>query len=247
MGRSDWWRDPEKRARAIEKICLTRKRRVKREWQIEPQSSRSRKYPPRDELIAHLRYDPETGSLWWLTGKFSGRLAGGLQDCGYRVVYIFGTYYRAHRLAWILAHGDIPEDALVDHINRIPSDNRLCNLRLATAGQNSANSKSRTVRAKGTKQVASTGHWTARIRSKGKEIYLGVFKTEAEAAAAYARAAAVHHGEFARSDLSDLLQATQRGAPAGECEEIARELIEYLEREQASLGRGFTFAIEGDE
>lgn len=44
----------------------------------------------------------------------------------------------AHRLIWRLAYGHWPE-SFIDHINGKKSDNRLCNLRLASAAQNSQN------------------------------------------------------------------------------------------------------------
>lgn len=41
-------------------------------------------------------------------------------------------YFRAHRAVWLSVHGAIPSDLTIDHINRDRSDNRICNLRLAT-------------------------------------------------------------------------------------------------------------------
>lgn len=44
-----------------------------------------------------------------------------------------------HRVVWILHNGSIPEGVVIDHINRVPSDNRIENLRLATKSQNKLN------------------------------------------------------------------------------------------------------------
>lgn len=40
---------------------------------------------------------------------------GSLLAKGYRKVYYNGRYWRAHRLAWSLVHGDIPPGAVVCH------------------------------------------------------------------------------------------------------------------------------------
>ena len=92
---------------------------------------------------------------------------------------------------------------LVDHINQDGLDNRTANLREATSEQNMANrAKTRTARTSKYKGVClrkgiAKRKWRARINVSGKEIHLGSFATEIEAAKAYDRAAAKHHAQFA--------------------------------------------------
>lgn len=48
---------------------------------------------------------------------------------------------RVHRIVYAAAHGRIPEGMVVDHINGIKNDNRLCNLQLLTPEDNSHKAK----------------------------------------------------------------------------------------------------------
>lgn len=48
----------------------------------------------------------------------------------------------AHRIIWEAFNGEIPEDMQIDHINGIRDDNRLQNLRICSAHQNSLYRKS---------------------------------------------------------------------------------------------------------
>lgn len=87
----------------------------------------------------------------------------------------------------------------VDHINGDKLDNRLCNLRLATPSQNSANS----IKRKGSSKYKgvtrrSWGAWRAQICVNLKKHSLGHFQSEIDAAKAYNTAALKHFGEFAR-------------------------------------------------
>lgn len=50
-----------------------------------------------------------------------------------------GIKYRLHRVVYVLAFGNIPDDQVVDHINRNTSDNSLTNLRVISKKLNSRN------------------------------------------------------------------------------------------------------------
>jgi hypothetical protein len=97
-----------------------------------------------------------------------------------------------HRFIVGAAAGDV-----VDHINGDPTDNRRSNLRICTAQENARNRKPHSGREfKGV--TARLGRFRACILVNGKQVSLGGYETAIEAALAYDRAAAVHHGEFAR-------------------------------------------------
>ncbi len=89
----------------------------------------------------------------------------------------------------------------VDHINQNTLDNRKENLRICTNQQNSANTKGRpSIRIsqyKGVRKNSNCNTWCARVTFDGKELYLGSFKTEKEAALKYNEKARELFGDFA--------------------------------------------------
>lgn len=84
----------------------------------------------------------------------------------------------------------------IDHVNRNKLDNRRDNIRVATPSQNLMNQnkwKNKTSRYKGVSWNARRKKWQVFIRHK----YLGNYKTEKQAAAAYDKAAKELFGDYA--------------------------------------------------
>src|SRR2546425_1516194 len=88
----------------------------------------------------------------------------------------------------------------VDHEDRDGLNNRRYNLRVATHDDNQRNRScqkrnNRTSQYKGV--CLEKGKWRVRIRVNGKNIEIGRFDSELQAALAYDKAAREHYGEFA--------------------------------------------------
>lgn len=168
----------------------------------------------------YFRYDEATGELVFLprpatmfktqhacnswNTTFANKSAGcrrsqrGVPHC--ITVVIRGKQVNTHRIVWEMHHGPIPDGMMIDHINRDAWDNRIENLRLATAQQNSANQGVRRTnksRFKGV-SVVQGGIWRATIGISGKKRHLGYFRDPLKAHEAYCEAARSTHGEYAR-------------------------------------------------
>jgi hypothetical protein len=107
-----------------------------------------------------------------------------------------------HRLIMKINGGD--RTIQVDHINRDSLDNRKCNLRLATNGQNNVNkpisSRKKSVKFKGVSYYPNERRekkYLARICVNLKQMNLGWYICAEEAALAYNNAASKYFGEFA--------------------------------------------------
>ena len=173
--------------------------------------------PSPEELRKLLRYEPETGKLFWLprsdslfrskadARKWKGRVCGAEaftaeNDQGYRQGAVCGHLYRAHRVAWAISTGIWPKNQ-IDHINGNKSDNRLINLREATHSENARNKSKPSTNKSGYKGVSwrpDRRLWRAMIRISGVQTHLGYFERAEDAYAAYRLAANQHYGEFAK-------------------------------------------------
>ncbi len=96
----------------------------------------------------------------------------------------------------------------VDHRNRKGLDNRKLNLRVCSYSQNATNAKKKgswksTSQFRGVSWNKQNKRWHSQIHINGKQIYLGTFTDELEAARAYDVAARKHFGEFARTNIQE--------------------------------------------
>lgn len=164
-----------------------------------------------------LRYEPDTGFLFWLHRRvdhfaagrhtarhscakwnaiYAGKKAFTCQmDNGYLQGRIFGGAFLAHRVIWALMTGAWPVEQ-VDHINGDRADNRWGNLREVSHAENGRNVKRPSDNSTGVMGVClpkRTGTWVAYITAAGRRIHLGSFATLEEAAAAR-RSAEIEHG-----------------------------------------------------
>lgn len=158
-----------------------------------------------------LRYEPETGKLYWLertlemfpharaciswNARFARKEAlTSLDRKGYRRGAIFNKFYAAHRVIWAIVHGEWPPEQ-IDHINGDKQDNRLGNLRAVSNSENLKNQKRPKNNTSGiigvywNKQLVA---WHAQIKINGKKKHLGTYQCIGAAAAARASADLKH-------------------------------------------------------
>ena len=162
-----------------------------------------------DELRTLLRYEPETGKLFWLPRDISqfedtekktaqqicnwwnSRFAGEEAFCangvyGCKSGRIFGEVHYAHHVAWAIHHGRFPVKQ-IDHIDGDRANNAANNLREVTFAENMRNRKLPKHNTSGTMGVSFNkrmGRWQAHITEFGQRRHLGTFDRKQEAVAA---------------------------------------------------------------
>lgn len=150
-----------------------------------------------------LRYEPETGKLYWLErpremfqtsrafGTWNTRYAGQealsyVDGHGYRRGNLLGRTYQSYRVIWLIQTGEWPEGH-IDHINGVRDDNRWENLRQVTNAENQRNAKRRIDNKSGVTGVfwsKRRGKWYAQVGTRSALKHLGSFSTIEEAEAA---------------------------------------------------------------
>jgi hypothetical protein len=161
-----------------------------------------------DKLIEYT-YWLEGKPYWLITRNSQAKkdeLAGSLNSLGYRRINLKINKKQktilAHRLMFYKEHGYLPD--IIDHINRDPDDNRIDNLREASALENVMNRKfsKGTSKYKGVSLDRSRMKWKAQINLKGTRTHIGYFNSEVEAAEAYDLVALKEYGKFAYLNFS---------------------------------------------
>lgn len=158
--------------------------------------------PTVDRLRELFTYDPHSGTLAWVVDRFKVRVGDAVRCVtpdGYLVVGIDGKRYYAHVVIWAIVTGEW-SDGMIDHKNRIKSENWWGNLREASDQQNRANSlksRSNKVGLKGV--IRFQGKFRAQITINRKTVWLGDVDCPAAAHFMYAVAADAAFGCFSRS------------------------------------------------
>ena len=165
---------------------------------------------PSPELLRKLlRYEPDTGKLFWLerspdmfdgsasrsaewrcrnwNSRHCGNEAMPTVDAnGYKRGAIGGVQLLAHRVCWAIHHGEWPNQE-IDHINGCKSDNSISNLRDVSRSENGKNLPRRHDNISGRTGVSfikTEGLWVAQIVVSGKLIKIGRFPSFERAAKA---------------------------------------------------------------
>lgn len=155
----------------------------------------------RDALLREwLAYNPDTGVFTHIAARPKvrvGDVAGTLHARGYVIIRHRDRTIKAHRLAWYFVYGEWPP-TLIDHVNGIKSDNRICNLRLATKSQNGVNRAYHPMKGIRYHRRTAGDRWVVRFKKDRKYVHVGTFYSLSDAQAAYKAALVEHFGEFAR-------------------------------------------------
>lgn len=146
-----------------------------------------------EKLDEIFEYDFKEGIIYW---KDSGDVAGGLNNLGYIQVKIEGVHYLVHRILWAAYYGYWPSETL-DHIDRVPSNNSISNLREASVRENAYNKELPTNKTGYRGVTYRNPNYQAAIRVEAGTLQnLGRFSTAEEASIVVESRAREIHGSF---------------------------------------------------
>ena len=180
-----------------------------------------RRVLPSPEILHELlRYEPETGKLFWRerdvkwfkptpykdgmrtaewaannwNKKFAGKEAFTATMHGYKCGAVLSVHCPAHQVIYSMVHG-VTLSGVIDHINGVKSDNRIENLREVAVVENARNAALYSSNKSGVPGVMwedSHKAWAAKINFNGKQRRIGRFKNKDDAIAARKHAETAH-------------------------------------------------------
>jgi hypothetical protein len=123
-----------------------------------------------------LRYEPETGKVFWRVTKGKAKKnkeAGSIHSKGYVQTCLDEKKYFMHRIVWLMSYGNFPCDKLqINHINEVKNDNRLENLQAVSASENMNHGTRNARHAKAmTGKKQSPEHIAAKRKANNKPIF----------------------------------------------------------------------------
>ena len=167
--------------------------------------------------LAHSLFYEKDGVLYWkkkqvglrvsfFNTRYADKEVGGFDGKGYRrVVYKQGCKsIGVHRIIFLMHHGYLPE--VIDHINGMPADNRIENLRAATRQTNNQNSRLARHNTSGVKGVSYSKQnkcWRCSLSFKNKTKEVSGFITKEDAADFMDLWRSIAHGEFANNGYQE--------------------------------------------
>lgn len=140
------------------------------------------------DFASALTADFVNGKIYWrrpppsrqeLLGKEAGSIIGHgtSKSKHYWDIHVFGKRFKRSRLMFFMAHGRWPVPQ-VDHINGNSLDDRIDNLREATASQNTASGKPKKRSTPLPRGVYKTKYgYLVRVTINGETLNLGTFKS----------------------------------------------------------------------
>ena len=142
-----------------------------------------------ERIKERVTYNRETGDFFHsdsmpahLSGKKCGTIARYNSGIEYILLKVEYKQYLAHRVAYTIVHGSIPEGFEIDHINQNGLDNRACNLRAVSRTDNQRNRRRIMAKRGGGLGISGVHFDSARnkfkatIRHDGKQITIGRYE-----------------------------------------------------------------------
>ena len=156
-----------------------------------------------DQNTALKTFEYRNGKLFWREPTNPkrtpvGSVAGTVSKRGYIHIQHMNKIYKAHRLVYLMFTGQMC--SLLDHINGVLTDNRIENLRPATAVQNQRNAVIRKDNSSGVKNVSwhkRVGKWGVQLSVNRVIKHFGYYDNLELAELVALEARAKYHKEFA--------------------------------------------------